>query len=431
MPDRGSFCEETDAWYSGVVDFFSSGPETLQEKMEYANECRSYYAVSETPDLVWEILRESANKGEMSSSWSLAQNSANWVDMLSLSQTSDAQSTPLPSNKGAIISLSTSILSAALELGNHTNNLASGITNPASLGVDYDDALFDVSGQTNAITMLATLGEGLKILHTAMIWGQATSLQVAETLGSTPMTGFLGIPLKVLGMYLAPLVMASLSGAFILANVLPMVPVLTFVFIVTAFLIICAEALGGFALGSALLASAVGEGLLAVHGLRMAALYGAIFLRPSLHVIGLMLGFAMCNLSYALFIHLWWSGLGTTVTSSWDIFDLVMIAGGLPIVVLALMFYCLKSPNLYANNLMSWVATEAVGQFGDSSEYMDSTKQTLNGISSAFDSGLKAGNAADKKAGGNNNSGGGNDSGPGNDSANGDAKPVKPPSGSK
>ena len=430
MPDRGSFCEQTSAWYSGITNLFSGGAETLQEKMEYANECRSYYSVAETPELIWEILREGANKGEMSSSWTQAQNSANWVDMLALSKRGDPQPTPLPSNKGAIVSLSASILGAALELGNHTNNLASGISNPSSMGVDYDEALFDVSGQTNAITMLATLGEGLKILHTTMVWGYATSAQVAESLASSPLTGLFGIPLKVLGMYLLPLLLASLQGAFVLANILPMVPVLTFVFIVTAFLIICAEALGGIALGSALLASAVGEGLLAVHGLRMAALYGAIFLRPSLHVIGLMLGFAMCNISYAVFIHLWWASIGSTVVTSWDIFDLVMIAGGMPIVVLALMLYCLKAPNLYANNLMSWVATEAVGQFGDSSEYMDSTKQTLNGISSAFDAGLKSSPAGSSKS---NNSGQGG-GGKGSDSKDGgddDKAPSKPPSGTK
>ncbi|MDA0146422.1 hypothetical protein OCT63_19535 [Vibrio sp. RW] len=427
IPERGSFCEHTDSWYSGIVDMFSSEAETLDDKIDSANECRPYFAVSEGTTFLWQILRESAENGDIKSSWSTAQSSGNWVDMLSLTERNDAQGTPLPSNKGAIIGLSSSILATGLAVGNSSNNLASGIADPRGAGIDYDGALFDVSGQTNALTLLATLGEALKILHTMVLTYYSLTTQSAETLASSALTGGFGIPLKFMSIYVLPLLVSSLSGAFLLANVLPMVPVITFVFIVTAFLIICAEALGGIALGSALLASAVGEGLLAVHGLRMAALYGAIFLRPSLHVIGLMLGFAMCNISYAIFNAIWWKSLGATTTNSWDLFDLVMITGGMPLVLTGLMFYCLKAPNLYANNLMSWVATEAVGQFGDTNEYIESAKGSMKAITGAFDAGVKQANEGSKGNGSNSQA----PRQPSSNSQTENGSVTRPPSGTK
>ncbi|KAB0482471.1 DotA/TraY family protein [Vibrio chagasii] len=380
LPSRTEFCEDTSWWTT-----FSLGERDLDDEIDEAEECRSFFASEQTPPFLWSLLRSLALSGEIGSDWATAQKSSDWQSMLTLSERQANSSSPVSSNGPGIIRVSSSILAATLELGNHTHNIASGLSNPSSLGIDYDTALYDISGETNALTMLATLGEGLKVIYWIVLTAMSGAQQVSDSMASSTVTGFLGTPVKVLANTLFPLVIASISGAFILANVLPMLPVITFIFIVTAFFLICAEALGGIALGSALLASAAGEGLMAIHGLRMAALYGAIFLRPSLHTIGLMLGFALCNVSYAIFNVLWWSSIGNNANTSWDIMDMVMITGGFPMVMFGLMVYCLKAPNLYANNLMTWVATEAVGQFGDGHEYIDSTKTTMGKMQGAFD----------------------------------------------
>ena len=385
LPSRTEFCEDTSWW-----DSFSFGERDLDDEIDEAEECRSFFATQQTPDFIWSLLRSLVLSGEIDSDWTTAQKSADWQSMLTLSERQANSTSPVAANGPGMIRISSNILASTLQIGNYSSNLASGLSNPASVGINYDNALFDVSGETNALTMLSTLGEGLKIIYWTVLAGKSAAEQISNSMGSNPITGILAVPIKTFQNAVSPLVISSLAGSFMLANVLPMLPVITFIFIITAFFLICAEALGGIALGSALLASAAGEGLMAIHGLRMAALYGAIFLRPSLHTIGLMLGFALCNISYAIFNTLWWSSIGNSASTSWDIMDLVMITGGFPIVLFGLMTYCLKAPNLYANNLMTWVATEAVGQFGDGNEYIDSTNGTMNKMQGAFNSALES-----------------------------------------
>ena len=259
--------------------------------------------------------------------------------------------------------------------------------------------------------MLATLGEALKVLWHLFAFSSATAESTYNAMSSNVLTAALGAFLGYFLKMVTPLLYAAAAGAFVLANLLPMIPIITFVFVVVGYLVVCAEALGGIALGSALLASSVGDGLMAVHGLRMAALYGAIFLRPSLHIIGLMLGYAMCNVSLALLNSVWWDGLGNSNVQAWDVFDLAFIIGGYPLVLFGLVTYNLKAINFYANNLMSWIATEAIGQFGDHDNYVDSTKSTFKSMQSGFDGALQSkdkehanaprpGNAGDSNAGG-------------------------------
>jgi hypothetical protein len=155
----------------------------------------------------------------------------------------------------------------------------------------------------------------------------------------------------------------------------------------------------------------------------MAALYGAIFLRPALHTIGLMLAFALCNITLAYFNGLWWGTMKNSIASDWDVFDLVMMVGGYPLLLCGLLVYCMKAVNLYANNIMSWIATEAIGQFGDADSYANESMNTIKSMGGAMNGALKGGG---DKAGGRNNptrKPGGND--------NTDVKDERPPTASK
>lgn len=66
-----------------------------------------------------------------------------------------------------------------------------------------------------------------------------------------------------------------------------------------------------------------------------------------------------------------------SIASDWDVFDLVMMVGGYPLLLCGLLVYCMKAVNLYANNIMSWIATEAIGQFGDADSYANESMNTI------------------------------------------------------
>ncbi|HBC3448057.1 DotA/TraY family protein (plasmid) [Vibrio parahaemolyticus] len=423
IPERTSFCRSVFSWIPSINLFDSS----LDDEIDEANECKTYWLASNFPKFTWNLTEQLAMSGDIKSDWPEAQKLNNWSALMAVHSTNENAKAAATGNESAIVSVASGILSSALSLGNYNGNLASAIETPGMSGIDYDGALFDVTGSTNALALLSTLGEALKNIWYIVVLATEGADVIKGALESSALSAPFAIPLAFFVKTVAPLVVSSLIGAFILGNVLPMVPIITFLFVVTAFFIICAEALAGIALGSALLSSAAGEGLMAVHGLRMAALYGAIFLRPTLHVIGLMLGFAMCNLSLAFLNSVWWKSIGVNLPSSWDLFDLVMLTGGYPIVLFGLLVYCLKAPNLFANNLMSWVATDAIGQFGDSDQYLSATNGTFNKMSDAFNGSLQKQQPQQDQQGNGNNGSGNNGNG---NTGNGE-KSERPPSASK
>lgn len=395
---------------------------TLKEEEKAASNCYPYWATKSLSRYIWDLLQKYSANHQLGQStdpyyWATAQQALDWNTYVQMTKNTPVNNTSGENKESTAVSISRGILSGIINNTSFTNNLSVAIQNEDS-SYDYKYALYDTSGQTNAMAVLTQLGEGLKVIHLAVVVLKAGADQMSDTLAnkSVLLSGLLGTALRIFSMYVGPLVMSSLSGAFILANIVPIIPIVMMLFIVIAFLLTCAEALAGISIGAALLASASGDGLLAVHGMRMAALYGAIMLRPALHIIGLMLGYSLTNLALALLNAVWWSSLNNTNTM--DIFDLALLTGGYPIIAFLLLAYCFKAANLFPNNLMTWVATEAIGAFGDSHEYVQATQGAFNKLSGAFDSAMAKSRdrGSDKPGGG--NGGGGHDGDGGNSGGN-------------
>lgn len=436
IPARYKFCDA--GFFSSLISVLSPTdsrdyPE-LKDEIKDANRCVNYWSVRQGPKSLWQEMRNLVAQGDIESSnlgtkannyWSDAAGAFNWASALKMTSNKSDALGNTAINENMAISFASSILASVINLGSNSSNLSAAM-DTGDYSSDLESTLFTTSVNGNGMATLTAIGEGLKYVFYGIL-----SLHSLISVSSDVMihkAGFLaaivgGPILKFLSSILLPLIMSSLAGAFILGNVLPALPIVIMLFIVISFFVICLEAIAGIALGVGLLASASGEGLLAVHGLRMISLYSAILLRPTLHIIGLFAGFMLINFSIPLLNNYWWdglSGLGITM----GLFNLVMLTAGYPIVAFCICAYCLQGPNLFANNLMRWISTDAIGAFGDTSQYIDKTKAAMQGMNSAFNSMLSGQSSPNKPSG--NNSASGSTNTPPNQSPNKDKTKAPP-----
>ncbi|MCV5391177.1 hypothetical protein OFC62_41295, partial [Escherichia coli] len=82
-------------------------------------------------------------------------------------------------------------------------------------GIDYDGALFDVTGSTNALALLSTLGEALKNIWYIVVLATEGADVIKGALESSALSAPFAIPLAFFVKTVAPLVVSSLIGAFI------------------------------------------------------------------------------------------------------------------------------------------------------------------------------------------------------------------------
>ena len=393
-PGKSYFCQNSyfRSFFGGVS---INDPKTVEEMVDMANDCKAYWASKELPSLIWNYTKEKVSLYEITPNSDKVRASADWSSLISLSGNSDSESGA--DTRGAAVSVASYVLKSLLNIG-YSNNLVTSVEKPFETNINVDTVLFDSSGRTNAITVIASMGEGLKTVYNIMLLANSVASETAAKLSNTG--GIFGLAGGIIAKYianlLAPVVMACMTGAFLMSTVIPNIPIFTMIFIVVGFFVIAFESIAGVTFAVALLGSSEGEGLLQLHGARMVSLYASIFLRPTLHTIGFFGGYALCNIGYAILASLFWNNPFFDQMSFVDIFSLIFITGAFPIFLCAIVVYCMKIPNLNANNISSWMATDLVGAFGDASEYMSSTQQAFEKMSASFQQSMKA-------AGGNNN----------------------------
>ncbi|MBE3658177.1 hypothetical protein BOO92_15980 [Vibrio navarrensis] len=391
MPKPSGFCPRSGDFLS--FDWwkdFSAGFLDSEDETSIARNCVGYWASSTIPKRLWAQLRTDISSGSMIPSWSYSRDLLDWSSaaVVGTSVANQASSSGAGNGLSPALNLTSSLLQSMVDFGISEASFATALEDPVGAGVDLSNALFDASGNTAGVVMLSAMGQTLQTIYYTLLAAQSVATQTAATVSSSSLgiLGYaLGIAAQLASKVLIPLVLSAITGAFVLSNLLPLMPMIIFIFVVIAFFLLCAEALGGIALGVAMLATASGEGLLAVHGLRMAALYGAIFLRPTLFIVGFGVAFALSNLSIA-FLNNQFFIRGDIGSHTSTIFDSIMLLAGYPILAFMLISYCFKAVNMYANNMMTWLSTHAVGVFGDSSEHIQSSKgafdrmtQSLNG----------------------------------------------------
>lgn len=232
LPVREAFCPEVTSGWSQIKSYFTGSDDT-DNLVDHHRACFPYFFASSTPKYVWNQMRKRGMEHELIPAWEDARTLTNWSTALSIASGSDGQASTTSSGVGGneIIGTAANMLARAMGVGSFGGNMALNLASPTSDGIDYSNGPFDVSGATNALGMLAALGETLKVIWLFLLTAM-TALDVIGKAFQAGLTGnllaILGIPAIVAAKVLMPLVLAAVSGAFFLSNVLPILPMVAF-----------------------------------------------------------------------------------------------------------------------------------------------------------------------------------------------------------
>lgn len=287
-----------------------------------------------------------------------------------------------------------------------------GDADPSSTSVN--GGFFSATGLQNPFNTLQTIGTNLNNIAVGafFIWGAANAANEAldgalssvftEAVGSRGITKFAGAILSMLGYALLPMLLSTLTAGFVLAYMIPFLPILAWINMMVGYLITVIEAVTAAPLAVVQLLTPEGQGILGSRLERAMQLLIVIMIKPTLMIIGLLSAIVVSSIAFSIFNEFFWQSslLNLGDVGFIDVIALIIIysssALALTKLVVSIMY------NL-PDHILEWFAGGAARKFGEEATG-EALKASTGAIGNAFSgagSGVKTKihqNKADKRA---------------------------------
>lgn len=246
----------------------------------------------------------------------------------------------------------------------------------------WDDRVSDASGMANPFEAVTAIGRKLNGAATLALAGSAAAFASSETIkqGNSGISGS-ALTIATLGLnnilggvsagtldYLKTVLLAIaiplMSAGFILAYLIPFLPVITWVQLVAGYLLTAVESCIAAPLAIILMVTPEGEGISGTRLERSMQLIGMAILKPSLLIIGLIASITLSYVSFGMMNLFFFEAAGSSLSGS--ILDFLAIIFVYCIMAMTLCKLCIGIMYKLSDQILDWFSSGVGRQFGES-----------------------------------------------------------------
>lgn len=162
---------------------------------------------------------------------------------------------------------------------------------------------------------------------------------------------------------LTPVVLACLTQGFMLAFVVPFLPLLTWTFMIAGYLLSVVEAVVAAPLAVIMMVTPEGEGISGTRMERAMSLIAMVILKPSLMVIGLVASMTLGNILFAVLNQFFWAGAAQL--TSWGLLELMFTMTIYVTAAFKLCQYTVSIMHKLPDQILEWFTSGAARSFGE------------------------------------------------------------------
>lgn len=283
-----------------------------------------------------------------------------------------------------------------------------GDASPESTSVN--GGFFSATGLQNPFNTLQTIGTNLNNLAMASFAGWGAVKFFASALDGAvdnPITSSFGAKgfsqgalaiVSVMGYALIPMLVSTLSAGFVMAYMIPFLPILAWINMMIGYLITVIEAVTAAPLAVIQLLTPEGQGILGSRLERAMQLLIVVMIKPTLMIIGLLSAIVISSIAFSIFNEFFWQSsiLNLGFVGIVDAIALVIIystsALALTKLVVSIMY-------TLPNHILEWFAGGAARAFGEesSSQALEHGGKAISGAFQSAGSGIKHKIAANRQ----------------------------------
>ncbi|MEZ8292777.1 DotA/TraY family protein [Vibrio splendidus] len=188
-------------------------------------------------------------------------------------------------------------------------------------------------------------------------------------------SGFVGAVTSLL----FPIIVGMLASGFVLAYMIPLLPVITWVNMMVGYLITTVEAATAAPLAVIQLLTPEGQGIVGTRLERALQLVVVCILKPSLMIIGLLAAISISSIAFTIFSQYFWTTANNVLKGTWfiDVFALVAI---FTTSALALTKLCVSIQYSLPQQILEWFAAGVGNRSFGEQEIGQSVQQSMDQV---------------------------------------------------